>query len=355
MRVVLAGGGSGGATVPLLAVADEIRRNNPQAKFIFIGTTDGPERQLVHEAKIVFRSVTAGKLRRYWSWQNFIDPLRVLLGFFQSLYYLHAFGADAVLSVGGYVSVPVVWAARLMEIPSHVHQQDVEPGLANRLLTWPATRMSVTFKHSLKFFPGHKTLHTGNPVRSDIMAGSKERGMNAFSLDPKLPTVLVFGGGTGAQKINELMVGAAFELCEHLQVIHIFGKTRQRFNIANSRYHAYEFLSSEMADAYAVADIVVCRAGLSTISELSALSKSAIIIPMPETHQEANAALLKRSNAAVIVDQGTLTSDFLIDVILGLLANAEWREILKKNIHALTNTEARSSIAQSIINLAKAS
>ncbi|MBU0706873.1 UDP-N-acetylglucosamine--N-acetylmuramyl-(pentapeptide) pyrophosphoryl-undecaprenol N-acetylglucosamine transferase [Patescibacteria group bacterium] len=355
MKVLFSGGGTGGSVTPLIAVADEIRMEYPDAEFLFLGTKNGLEIDLVLEGQIKFHAISSGKLRRYWSWSNITDIFNIFIGFFQALVRINKFKPDVVYSAGGYVGVPVVWAAWLSGVPTLIHQQDVELSLANRLVQGIASKITVTFESSLKDFPSRKTVWVGNPIRKELLAGDRERGYKLFNLVPSLPTILVFGGGTGAQKINELMVGAIFKLTKQCQILHLFGRRKVLYKINDPNYHGYEFLVEEMKDAYAVADIVVCRAGIGSLTEIAALEKPSIVIPMPDTHQEKNGAFLKRFNAAVVLDQKSIDSDFLVNVILGFLANIDWQSVLKKNIKKIAKLDAREQLTAQLISLIKKS
>lgn len=351
MKIVMVGGGTGGTVTPLLAVAQEVRLRQPDAEVVFYGTKHGPERGLAEAAGWPFITIPAGKLRRYAHWKNFSDPFLVLAGFFKAYSRLRQWQPDAVFSAGSFVAVPVVWAAKLLGIPTLVHQQDVVPSLANKLVTGAATRITVTFENSLKDFPKDKTVWTGNPIREELLHGDRVQARSVFGLRDSLPTVLVFGGGTGAAKINELMAGASYRLVQSAQVIHLFGRHKVLFTFKHENYHTFEFLTQDMKEAYAAADIVVCRAGLNALTELAALGKPAILIPIPGTHQEANAQLFKRMNAAVVLDQLSIDSDFVANVIMGLLANKQWQDVLSHNIRQLVREDARERLADQLLQL----
>ncbi len=353
MKILLAGGGTGGSVTPLLAVAKEIRERSPEADFLFLGTRSGPEENMVKFEHMEFDTISAGKLRRYRSWHNLFDIFLIIHGFFQALLRLRLYKPDVIFAAGSYVSVPVIWAGWFLRIPSLIHQQDIRPGLANRLVQGMATKISVTFEDSLDDFPRKKSIWTGNPIREDILSSDRKRGQALFGLEPELPTVLVFGGGAGSQRINDLMMQAVLKLTKSCQILHIYGKRKSIYKINDSRYHGYQFLSEEMDDAYAVADIVVCRAGLGSLTEIAALGKAAVIIPMPDTHQVENADIYKKANAAVVLDEPGLDSDFLVNVISGLMANDEWRRIMQKNIESLVKIDARKAISDIIISLVK--
>ena len=351
MKTALVGGGTGGTITPLLAVTEILRKRYHDAVIIYIGTNSPTEQALVERAGIKYFQIPAGKLRRYFSLRNLIDPLKVLAGFFKAYGILRAEKPDAIMSVGSFVGVSVIWAGRLLGIPALIHQQDVIPGLANKLVSSAAKTISVTFESSLRDFPKNKTVWVGNPIRAELLMGSREQAAKIFNLKLGQPTVLVFGGGTGAAPVNELVAGASFRLVEFCQLIHIFGPQKTLINLKHENYHTYEFLADEMKDAYAVADVVVCRAGLASITEVAALGKPAVFIPMPHTHQEANAELLKRYNAAVVLDQQSIDAEFLVNVIQGLLANPGWRKVLSKNISQLAKPDAGEKLVDLLVGL----
>ena len=198
INIVLTGGGTAGSVMPLLAIFEGFQRKNIPAEFIFIGTTNGVEQQLIKPYNINFKSVPAGKLRRYWSFSNLTDTLNLAKGFFEARKILKNDKPNIVISAGGYVAVPVIWAAWSLKIPSLIHQQDLVKGLANKLTQKMAAKITVTFEKSLLDFPQNKTILTGNPVRPDILTGDREKALNIFRLKKDIPTLLVLGGGTGA-------------------------------------------------------------------------------------------------------------------------------------------------------------
>jgi len=351
VKVLFAGGGTGGSVTPLLAIQERYRKRHPDCQFLFIGTVDGPERQLAETWRIAFYPISAGKLRRYWSWQNLIDPFRLLHGTLQAWSLLRRERPDVVVGAGSFVTVPVAYAAWLLRIPILIHQQDVLVGLANRLVVPLATTITTAFETTTRSLPLDKTLWTGNPVREDILTAERRLGREIFSLDNDRPTVLVFGGGTGAQRINQLIAEAASVLAERVQIIHLTGRGHQAVDIRHPRYHQYEFLTDTMGEAYAVADLVVCRAGLGTISELSALGKPAIVLPMPDSHQEVNARFLADHQAAVVLDQRSLTVGRFTDEILAVATDQARQRQLSENMSRLTHQDAVESLIREIDQL----
>lgn len=321
---MFSGGGTAGSVTPLLALAEQLQ----QHQLYFVGTRQGVERQLV--TGMTYIPLLAGKLRRYFSWRNLVDPFIILLAWFQAWYYLLKYAPDVVVSAGGFVSVPLVWAAWWCNIPTVVHHQDVRLSLATRLMKPFAS--TVTYAKEI-----------GNPVRTLTVT------TDDFKLDPTVSTVLIMGGGTGAQAINDLVSPA---LCEFANVLHITGPGKpSAFSSALTRlqrYHGVELLKENFAEALHKADLVVCRAGFGTITELAALVKASIIIPIPQSHQEANAELLAQQQAAVVLQQDQLTPAKLVDVIKDTL---KVTTSLQANIKQIFPANATITLCQIIERL----
>ncbi|HZU06851.1 MAG TPA: undecaprenyldiphospho-muramoylpentapeptide beta-N-acetylglucosaminyltransferase [Chloroflexota bacterium] len=352
MRVLLAGGGSGGSVTPLLAVAEALRAHRPEVQLLLVGTADGPERALAAAAGCQFAAVASGKLRRYLDWRNVLDAGRVPLGVLQATRVVRQFRPAVAFGAGGFASVPPLVAAALAGVPVLIHQQDVEVGLANRLLVPFARRITATFAQSLDRLPAHKTLLTGNPVRRELTAGTPAEARRLFGLEPDLPTLLVMGGGTGALALNRLVAAALPELTRFCQVVHLTGRGRAVPPAQPSpRYHAYEFLVAEMKHALAVADLVVCRAGLGTISELAVLGKPMVLVPLPGSHQLANARVVATAGAAHVVQQQTLTPERLVALVRDLLADAPARAALAAAARRLLPADAADRIAAQLLAL----
>ncbi len=321
-----------------------------------IGTKKGPEEGMVANAGIPFVPITAGKLRRYFSFANFVMPFQVIVGFFQSLQLIGKFKPDVVFGTGSFVQVPVLWAAWLKRVPVIIHQQDVVPSLANVLCQMCAKKITVTFESSEKDFTSgagldykdsqSKVVVTGNPFRKELVGISREQGLKAFGLDSHMPVLLAFGGGTGASFINSLIAKAVPELTKYIQVLHVTGGRTAA--VPAPRYQPHPFINN-MGDAYAAADIVLGRAGLATITELSNLSKLAIIIPMPSSHQEQNGELLGRARAAIVIEQEAAEPELLVRVIRKLLFNITLQKELKNNISHIMPKDGARGIADIII------
>lgn len=352
MRVLLAGGGSGGSSAPVLAVAQELRRRRP-CQFLYVGTSSGPERQLVERLGIPFRAVQTGKLRRYWSVHNLIDLFRLPLGLAESVALAAGFRPHVAFAAGGFAAVPPLLAARLLRVPVVIHQQDVEPGLANRILAPFAAGITVAFPPSRDHFPASRTKVTGNPVRAEILAGRREEGIRRFGLQEDLPMVLVTGGGTGALGINRLIAQAAPQLALSCQILHITGRGKETPTPElGPRYRRVEFLVEGMGDALAAADLVVSRAGLSTLAELAALGKPSILIPMPRSHQNANAALFSAAKAAEVLQEEGLAAGQLAEAVLALLGDRGRLATMGEQARALMPLQAEVKIADELERVA---
>lgn len=352
MKICLTGGGTAGSVSPLLAVYHLIKKTEPDSEFVFIGTEKGePEMQMLRGYGMTFIGIKCGKLRRYVDWKNIRDLFLIGYGFFQAISVLRQQKPDVIMAAGAYVSVPVIWAGKLLGIPSIIHQQDVRPSLSNVLTRNAAQKITVTFERSLRNFPSTKTIWTGNPVRPDILLGDAARARHVFSLKKTLPVVLVVGGGTGSRTINSMVNQALPELVTQAHIIHSTGKGKRVSGHDHPHYHQYEFISQDMADALAVADVVVSRAGLSAITEFCALQKPAILIPLPGTHQEDNAAYLEQKNAAIVIAEHNLSPHFLAGKIKFLLDDEDANAMLQSNIGNIMKFDAAQTIAQIILRL----
>ena len=344
-KIILTGGGTAGSVTPLLAVAEAM----PDYDFLWVGTKDGPEKGMVVEVDIKFQTVSSGKLRRYWSIKNLIDPFKIIWAFFQSIFIILKYRPALVISAGAFVSVPFVWAAWFLSVPVLIHQQDARPGLANRLMAPFAKIVTVTFEKSLADY-GKKAVWVGNPVRQSLRIKNNESQIMK-DIDKYLPVILVVGGGTGAVGVNNMVADSLEELTKFCQIIHIAGVGKKNLG-KTKNYFSFEFLPpSEMAEALQVADIVVTRAGMGLATEVSLLGKPTIFIPMPNSHQEDNARIFADKKAAIVLDQKKLTSKEFIDNIKRLIKDKNWQDELSKNIHKVIKTGGAEKTAEIIKNV----
>jgi UDP-N-acetylglucosamine--N-acetylmuramyl-(pentapeptide) pyrophosphoryl-undecaprenol N-acetylglucosamine transferase len=348
--VLLAGGGSGGSATPVLAVAQALRRLEPGVEMLYVGTRDGPEAVLAAAQGIPFKGVHAGKLRRYWDVHNVSDPLRVVQGVGESYALVRTFEPQAAVAAGGFGAVPPIVAARAFGARTLIHQQDVVPGLANRLLVPFAREITVSLDTSLAHFPRKRTTVTGNPVRAEILTADPSVAYARLNLDPDLPLVVATGGGTGALGLNRVVAAAAPRLVEHAQIVHLTGRGRGVPSQTDSpRYRAIEFLVDEMPHLLAAATLVVSRAGMGTLSELAALGKPALVIPLPKSHQWANAQAFARLGAIEAANQTALTPERLSQRILSLLRDGPRREHLARSLAESMPADAAERIASALL------
>lgn len=327
MRIMFSGGGTAGSVTPLLAIAEQLSGH----ELYFVGTKTGVERSLVKA--MTYLSLPAGKWRRYVSLYNILDLFVVSYAFFRAWYLLLKVMPNVVVSAGGFVSVPLVWAAWWCNIPVVVHHQDIRMSLATRLMKPFVSVLTDARK-------------IGNPVR-DLTVTTSD-----FKFDSAVPTVLIMGGGTGAQAINDLVSPA---LTRFANVIHVTGpgKTAQAAAALtlSERYHGVELLKENFAEALHKADLVVSRAGFGTITELSALNKAAIMIPIPRSHQEDNAKWLEDQQAGEMLLQDLLTPELFAQEIQRLLKDPVKLNQLRANIGQLLSRDAAQQLAQQIIVL----
>lgn len=318
-----------GPVTPLLAIYDIVKEKYPDAEFLWIGTKNGPERKLIEEKEIRFITLPSGKFRRYLSFWNVIDIGRIIIGFFQALKIIWRENPDFCISAGGFISVPVHWAAWIFGVPTWIHQQDIVAGFANKLMAPFARVITTALEKNVKSFGKlkiKKTVWLGNPVRTEILQGTKAGAIERFQLKPNLPVVFATGGGTGSMRINQLIIQSIQHLKGHCQVIHLSGKERPRELAARAvelfadYYQVHQFFTAEMKDAYAAADIIISRGGFGTIAEIAALGKPAILIPKPG-HQEENVRFLAEAGAVILVDERTADGNYLARTIRELLAD----------------------------------
>jgi len=383
MKVLLTGGGTGGHLIPLLGVVFElkklfkIRNKVPQPcgtmkptslEFLLITPASDFNKNIL-EAGIQIKTIKAGKLRRYFSWENFRDILKIPVGIIQSLFYVYKFKPAVVFSKGGFASVPPVIAAWILRAPIVTHESDIVPGLANRIIARFASKILISFSAAEKYFDKSKVVLTGNPIRPDIAKGSRENALKFFKLSPDLPTVLIFGGSQGAQKINEMVLEILPNLVKKCQIIHQCGdknyeeiknKKFPKATLANvafgnftDRYKLYPFIRDEMKDAYAIADIVIARAGANSLAEIVALKKPNILIPLSTSannHQPENAKFFSEKNASLIIDETINTSQDLANAIFKLLDDKNLQHQMKQNLSELSPSQnASHKIAEEIM------
>ncbi len=346
-KILFSGGGTGGSVTPLLALAEDLDKE--KYEFLFVGTKDGIERDMVKKTNIRYRWIHSGKLRRYFSWQNFIDPFKIIIGFFESLALLTDEKPNLVISAGSFASVSIVWAAWLFNIPVIIHQMDIRPGLANKLMAGASKKITTVFEKSVADY-GDKAEWVGNPIQLKIKNEELKIKKN-FGLKENTPIVLVIGGGTGAVSLNNLIYKNLDELTKFCQIVHLTGKGKNDHK-EKENYFAFDFLEQDKVyETMYISDLIITRAGLSTLSEISYFKKPAIIVPMPGTHQEDNANYFLKKGASVVLHEEKVENKEFVKSIEDVLKDKEMQKKLSENIGEIIKRGANKRITEIIEKL----
>src|SRR6266700_1189108 len=372
MKILVSGGGTGGHIYPALAVATQHRKEY-RAEILYLGSDDGLETELAPAAGFPFTVIKAGKLRRYISWQTFTGIARVPVGMAEAVNIVRKFRPDVVFTSGGYVAVPAGLAARLNGVPFLMHQQDVPPNLSNKLLAPLATRISVAFADSLTYFPLHKTLQLGNPVRQeilDIRQVSPQEARRQLGLNPDIPVLLVTGGSQVARHLNQVVGQGLAELLPYCQILQISGKllfaeTQQLSEQSmahldadiQQRYRLVAYMNEEMPAALQAAELVLCRSGAATLSELAVLGKPSMLVPLPpaigSSPQEANAAMFGRKQAAEVIRDADLKPGMLVERVKSIIASSTLLQTMTEVTRSFAEPDATQKIVAEVLNLTK--
>ena len=375
-RILVTGGGTSGHISPALALIETLRQMKPDAQFLYIGSKKGLERGLVEAANIPFVPISTGKLRRYISPENLLDQFRIPVGLAQSLYQIKKFRPDVVLATGGYVTVPPVVAAGLNHIPVLIHEQTVQIGLANRINARFATRIALSWegaRHSLSPRAREISWVAGNPVRASIFGGDAGAATQHFGLsDENLPTIYVTGGSLGARVINRAVEDCLPQLLETARVIHQCGEqsaekesdfdrlTRARLVLPErlqKRYALSKFIRDELRDVLALADLVIGRAGAGTVTEMCAVGKAALYVPLVPTggdEQTKNAQMAVNAGAARILRQSDCDGPNLLKTVEEMLSDAKDLRQMGEEARKLAKPAAARDIARAVLELASA-
>ena len=315
-RIVFTGGGTAGHVTPNMALIARLQELDYDIHYI--GSYTGIEKELIEKMGIPYYGISSGKLRRYFDLKNFSDPFRVLKGFGEAKKLLKQIKPDIVFSKGGFVSVPVVVAAKKCKIPAIIHESDMTPGLANKLAIPSAVRVCANFPETVQYLPKGKAVLTGTPIRKELFAGNKLKGLEFCGFHANLPVILVVGGSTGSAAVNEAVRNLLPTLLKRFQVIHLCGKGKTDPAYDNVEgYVQYEYISAELSDLFAAADFVISRAGANAICELLALRKPMILIPLSAAasrgDQILNAESFERQGFAYVIHEEDLTNETLLE------------------------------------------
>lgn len=332
-RIVFTGGGTAGHVIPNLPLIEALQQEGWQVDYI--GSENGVERGVISHLNIPYHTVNSGKLRRYFSWQNFLDPFKIFLGIGQAYCLLRKLKTDVVFSKGGFVAFPIVFAAWLNRIPVLAHESDISPGLANRLSFPFVDKICVTFAAAKQHFKKHqeKVEITGTPIRQELFNGSKEAGLALCGFKAEKPCLLVVGGSQGSMRLNKVVREALPLLSGDYQIIHLCGKGKLDANLLNKKdYCQLEYANTELADLFAAADVVVSRAGANSVYEILALQKPHILIPLSlqvsRGDQIQNARYFQKLGLSQVLDDDTLTVEQFLQAINEV--NQRKDEIIKK-------------------------
>lgn len=335
-KIVLTGGGTAGHVTPNIALLPRLIAEGYSVSYI---GGKGIEKSLITEKRIPFHCINTGKLRRYFDLKNLTDLFRIAAGFFQSLFILVRIMPDVVFSKGGFVSVPVVWASALLRIPVIIHESDITPGLANRLSIPFAKKICFSFEETAQYLPSEKRVHTGLPVRQELLEGSREDGIKLCRFTRDKPVLLIIGGSQGSQTINCVVRDALSQLLADYNVCHICGKGNRGEETAN--YAQFEYVKEDLAHLLAAADLVVSRSGATTLFELLALLKPSLLIPLgagSRGDQVLNANSFKKKGYSHVLLQDNLSPATLPEAIGNASAQRETMISEMKKFNASQNS-----------------
>ena len=340
-KIILTGGGTAGHVTPNIALLPRLR----EAGFdiTYIGSYNGIEKQLLKEQKVPYYGISSGKLRRYFDIKNFSDPLKVITGFGQSIRLMRKLKPDIVFSKGGFVSVPVILAAKFCHIPSIIHESDLTPGLANKLAIPNAAKVCCNFPETLKYLPEDKAVLTGSPIRKELLSGNKENARKLCNFTNEKPVLFIVGGSSGSKFINDTIRGLLPELLKSYQIIHMCGKGNIEESLNRTvGYKQFEYIGSELNDIFSLADLVISRAGANSICELLALHKPNILIPLSASasrgDQILNAQSFEKQGFSVVIEEEIITPDKLLNMIHETYKNRE------RYIHAMKQSNSINSV-----------
>lgn len=343
-RIVLTGGGTAGHVTPNIALLPKLRELGYDIHYI--GSYEGIEKRLIADFDIPYYGISTGKLRRYFDIKNFSDPFRVIKGFSEAKKILKEIKPDVVFSKGGFVSVPVVRAAASLKIPCIIHESDMTPGLANRLCIPVASKICCNFPETLKNLPEDKAVLTGSPIREELTKGSRLAGLEMCNFSANMPVIMVIGGSLGAANVNKAVRDALPALLKDFQVVHLCGQGKvDNLLLTTKGYKQFEYIKSELKDLFAMADIVISRAGANAICELLALKKPNLLIPLcngSRGDQILNAKSFESQGFSLVLEEDDITETTLTEKVHELyFTRQSYIETMEKSnqlgsIHTIT-------------------
>lgn len=317
-KIILTGGGTAGHVTPNIALLPALKEAGYEVEYI--GSYNGMEKELIEKEGIPYHGISSGKLRRYFDWKNFSDPFRVIHGYGQARSLIKKIKPAIIFSKGGFVSVPVVLAAKSLHVPAIIHESDMTPGLANRIAMRGAVKICCNFPETLKYLPEGKGVLTGSPIRQQLLHGDRQKALEFTGLPGEKPILLIIGGSLGSVFINNAVRGALDELLERFEIIHLCGKGNLDHSLYGKKgYVQYEYISKELPDLFAAADLVISRAGANAICELLALHKPNILIPLSRNasrgDQILNANSFKKQGFSYVIEEEQVNEKTLSEAI----------------------------------------
>jgi UDP-N-acetylglucosamine--N-acetylmuramyl-(pentapeptide) pyrophosphoryl-undecaprenol N-acetylglucosamine transferase len=356
-RFIISGGGTGGHIYPAIAIADELKLRYPDANILFVGASDRMEMEKVPQAGYAIKGLWISGIQRKLSVKNLSFPFKLVSSLLKSKSILKSFNPHVAIGTGGFASAPLLRTAAGRRIPCLIQEQNSYAGITNKWLAGKVNRICVAYDNMQRFFPSEKIVHTGNPVRQDLLdiSSKRARALSFFNLDVSRKTVLILGGSLGARRINELVAGNLQFFKENgLQVIWQCGKYYyQQYKVcANDDVQVHEFLN-RMDLTYAAADMIISRAGALSVSELCLVGKPVVFIPSPnvaEDHQTRNAMAIVSKKAALLLKESELEDRFQ-EEFLKLIYSEELQQTLAKNIQKLAKPNATIEIVEEIEKL----
>ncbi|WP_110114737.1 undecaprenyldiphospho-muramoylpentapeptide beta-N-acetylglucosaminyltransferase [Bacillus sp. CGMCC 1.16541] len=346
--IVFTGGGTAGHVTPNIAIMNELDQTKWDIQYI--GSHKGIEKELIEKINVPYHAISSGKLRRYIDMENVKDVFRVVKGIGDARRILKKLKPALVFSKGGFVTVPVIMAAKSLNIPVFIHESDLTPGLANKIAQRFATKIFTSFDEAAKYFPADKVTVVGSPIRKELLQGRAQNGLNWLHFYDKLPVLTIMGGSLGARRINEAVREALPELTKKFQIVHLCGKGNVDESLKNVRgYQQLEYVHDELSDVLAATDYVITRGGSNAIFEFLALHKPMLIIPLSKAQsrgdQILNAASFKKKGFSLVLEEEQLTKDTLMEHIQQLQTNAL---TMKQTMRAATKTDAISTLVREI-------
>lgn len=354
-HIVLTGGGTAGHVTPNIALLPRLKELGYQISYI--GSYEGIEKKLIEDFNIPYYGISSGKLRRYFDIKNFSDPFKVLKGYTQARKLLKQLKPDVIFSKGGFVTVPVVIAAKKLKIPAVIHESDMTPGLANKLCIPSAAKICCNFPETVSQLPADKAVLTGTPIRQELLSGDRQAAIDFTGLHGDKPTLMIIGGSQGAASVNENIRKILPELLKDFQIIHLCGRGKLDESLLDLEgYRQYEYIRKELADLFALSDVVISRAGANAICEINALNKPNLLIPLSAKasrgDQILNARSFERQGYSMVLEEEEITEKTLYNSIKELYAN---RESYIQAMKANTKTDSITRITNILEELTDSS